>query len=335
MPRASSTKHERNAGCATCDHSRHLHPASTLTFALGLLTAVVVAPVLVFAAMNPNTTRTSEVAPGVGAITYQATGIASAASILAVTTEEEVGEGAEDTFENGIPECLTDCRSKMVACSRDTILKAQESGENIGTGAATGLVVAVDLSTCQSRYDRCSRDCRPVPPPAVDCDTRCAVRVGACIRAAGDDEIQFNQCRADNLACLVTCGRGRGKLESVPPALCQTQCRREISICLASNAYDEEGKDECRQIGKLCVEKLCSEVTLSALGIKPLQWTKASCTTSCREGFRACLKLAGGEQESVLACRTQATSCANGCKTFPIKIFQIQPLTSATGTQAQ
>src|SRR3989344_5850503 len=216
---------------------------------LGIITAVVTAPVLVFAAMDASATGTSAVAPGAGSgaggNAYQPIGGSGAASILAVTTEEEAGGGAEEIYANGIPECLTDCRIRMVVCSRNAI-----------TAAAPGSVEIVNLTACQSKYDRCSRDCRPVPPPAVDCDTRCAVRVGACIRAAGHNETQFNQCRADNLACLTVCGRGR-------------------------------------------------------------------------------LTLAGGEQESVLTCRTQATTCVNGCKTFPIKILKTLIHTQGQGAVEQ
>ncbi|MFZ2804391.1 MAG: hypothetical protein WA001_04150 [Patescibacteria group bacterium] len=286
---------------------------------LASLVMIIAAPLFVHAftgdtANAQSTTDLSSVLSAIADLKTQVTGLSTQVSNLGGTAASS--SATDPTISApGMGACLAVCRTTEAACLKKIPASAVPSTAN-ATSNTIPLVSRQDTS-CKNASDNCVLACKP-QPTTVSCETRCAVDLGACIRAAGNNTAAAANCRTRDQLCLAAAclspsvGSVLVRATRIPPQSCNNQCTLESQICLQNATEDTSAASDCQTVTNVCQKVVCAG-TAPPIGQAVLDLCENNCTAT----FQTCSKAAAnttGSAAPLTSCDNSYGVCRDNCR---------------------
>jgi len=239
------------------------------------------------------------------------------------------------TLGAGIPECLYSCRTKLTQCL--TVHPTSTSPLAVTHLLPSPLTTQlITLDACRTNANTCMNACKPLAAGTVSCEDKCAVALGGCIQAAGNDVTKLADCRKNDQQCLIAaCQKNTpdaASMSRIPTAVCGDQCLRDLSICREGAALDQVQLDACDAAARTCQSVLCNLPTSSAsvtsgstpgtpVGTTPSQsgsqapgqQITVNCENACTATFLACRQTNASSPNILATCDSGYGDCRNVC----------------------
>jgi len=228
----------------------------------------------------------------------------------ALTARVVAQGGANDASvaASGVATCLSTCRATEAACLKTAFSKP--IAPMLSTSGTISIVNTQDTA-CAKAADVCALSCKPQPTVTPSCQARCAMDLGACIRAAGDDTVAAQRCRSRNTICLAalcippSAGSLIVRTSRVPASSCVTQCATEAQICQQNSSIDQS---DCDVTTKVCLNVVCAGAPVP-IGTVLLQ----TCENACTAKFESCTK-STKDEAATTSCNNRYGSCRDTCR---------------------